>query len=336
MHLHRSIEPYPDRLRGGVVALGSFDGFHRGHQSVVGFAAQLADEMHTSLGILVTDPHPRMVFRPDTDPFLLTPLATKARLMENFGVDHMCALPFNRDRARMSAQEFVLNILIKQIGAIHLVFGYDYRFGKGRGGGADMLTWMGQYEGFGTTTVEPIGVGVEGSAGEIYSSTLVRQAVREGLVRRAASLLGHWWSIEGQVQMGDQRGRTIGFPTANMDIEDYIKPRFGVYAVRVRLPKTGESFVGVANVGKRPTFDKQDVKLEVHVFDFDRDIYEETMQVDFVSFIRGEQKFDGIDSLKAQIAKDCETAKLALANPDNAADRFPTPHRSDYAKSSQD
>ncbi|MEM9878020.1 MAG: bifunctional riboflavin kinase/FAD synthetase [Pseudomonadota bacterium] len=335
MHLHTTRDPLPQRLRGGVLALGSFDGFHLGHQNVVGFAAQLADQMQTSLGVFVTEPHPRMVFRPETEPFLLTPLATKARLMQNFGVDHMCALPFNRQIASMPAQDFVLDILIKQLGAIHLVFGYDYRFGKGRGGGADMLAWMGHYEGFGTSQLEPIGVGVEGNAGEIYSSTLVRQAIREGLVRRAASLLGHWWSIEGQVQMGDQRGRLIGFPTANMDIEEYIKPRFGVYAVRVRLPETGETFVGVANVGKRPTFEKDDIKLEVHLFDFDRDIYEQTLQVDFVSFIRGEQKFDGIDSLKAQIATDCDTAKLALANPDNAADRFPTPNRDDYSNPSQ-
>jgi riboflavin kinase/FMN adenylyltransferase len=332
MDIFHSLDPLPARSRGCVLALGSFDGFHRGHQNVIGQAAQMADAMQTTLGVLVTEPHPRMVFQPNAPAFLLTPLATKAKLLADFGVDHLCALPFSRSLATMCAADFVLNILIKQIGAIHLVFGYDYRFGQKRGGGADVLSWMGAQEGFGTTQLEPIGVGVEGSAGEIYSSTLVRDAIREGMVRRAASLLGHWWSVEAQVHMGDQRGRTIGFPTANMDIEEYIKPRFGVYAVRVHLPKTGESFVGVANVGKRPTFDKEDVKLEVHIFDFDRDIYGETLQVDFVSFIRGEHKFDGIDALKAQIAKDCDTAKLALENPDNAADRFPKPNRSDFAK----
>lgn len=330
MDIYDSLDPVPARSRGCVLALGSFDGFHRGHQNVVGRAAQIADAMHAPLAVMVTEPHPRMVFQPNTPPFLLTPLATKAKLLADFGVDHLCALPFSRGLASMCAADFVLDILIKQIGAIHLVFGYDYRFGQKRGGGADVLSWMGHYEGFGTTQLEPIGVGVEGSAGETYSSTLVRDAIREGMVRRAASLLGHWWSVEAQVHMGDQRGRTIGFPTANMDIEDYIKPRFGVYAVRVHLPKTRESFVGVANVGKRPTFDKEDVKLEVHIFDFDRDIYGETLQVDFVSFIRGEHKFDGIDALKAQIAKDCDTATLALDNPDNAADRFPKPSRADF------
>lgn len=330
MHIYKSLEPLPARSRGCVLALGSFDGFHLGHQNVIGRAAQIADDMNAPLGVFVTEPHPRMVFQPDMPAFLLTPLATKAQLLADFGVDHLCALPFNKHVATMCAADFVLNILIKQIGAIHLVFGYDYRFGQKRGGGADVLTWMGNYEGFSTTQLEPIGVGVEGSAGEIYSSTLVRQAIREGMVRRAASLLGHWWSVEAVVQQGDQRGRTIGFPTANMEIEDYIKPRYGVYAMRIHLPKTGENLVGVANVGKRPTFDKEDVKLEVHIFDFDRDIYGETLQCEFVSFIRGEQKFDGIDALKAQITKDCDTAKLALSNPDNAADRFPKPHRSDF------
>jgi len=167
MHLHTTREPLPHRLRGGVVALGSFDGFHLGHQNVIGAAARLADEMHASLGVLVTEPHPRMVFQPNTEPFLLTPLATKARLMQNFGVDHMCALPFNKEIAAMLAQDFVLDRLIRQLGAIHLVFGYDYRFGKGRGGGANMVAWMGHYVGFGTSQFDPNGVVVERNSGEV-------------------------------------------------------------------------------------------------------------------------------------------------------------------------
>lgn len=332
MQFFRSMDDLPAASRGGVLAMGSFDGFHRGHQNVVGKAAQLAEQMNVPLGVFTTEPHPRMVFQPDIEPFSLTPLQTKARLLEDFGVDFLYALPFNKQVASMPAQDFVLNILLAKLGALHLVFGYDYRFGQGRGGGANVLTWMGHQEGFGTTQLEPIGVGVEGNAGEIYSSTLVRDAIREGLVRRAAALLGHWWSVEGEVKKGDQRGRLIGFPTANIEIGEFIKPRLGVYAVRVHRPSKGDHFVGVANVGKRPTFDKTDVLLEAHLFDFDDDLYGEPLQVDFVSYIRSERKFDGIESLKAQIAQDCGTAKLALANPDNAVDRFPKPHRSSFLK----
>ncbi len=327
MKLYRSLNAIPGPSRGCVVALGSFDGFHRGHQSVIGAAAKLALAMNTTLGVMTTEPHPRRFFRPDDPPFMITPLRTKVRLLQNFGVDSVFILNFDQSIAQLPAQDFVKQILVDGLGAIHVVFGYDYRFGKGRGGGANVLRYMGDEEGFGTTQLSPVSVGVEGSAGEIYSSTLVRDALKNGEARRAAALLGHWWSVENHVLKGDQRGRAIGFPTANLDISDYVQPRFGVYAVRVRRMQDGKVLNAVANVGKRPTFEKQDVTLEAHLFDFDEDIYGELLNVEFVSFIRPEKKFSGIDTLKAQIAEDCETAKLVLANPDNAADRFPTPHR---------
>ncbi|MEO0412866.1 MAG: bifunctional riboflavin kinase/FAD synthetase [Pseudomonadota bacterium] len=330
MQLFRTFETIPKAARGCVLALGSFDGLHRGHQNVIGAAGAMAETMGTSLAVMTTEPHPRAYFKPDQPPFMLTPMRTKARLLGDFGVDTFFVLPFDASIARLHAADFVNDILIGQIGALHLVYGYDYRFGKGRGGSAAMLRYMGAEEGFGVTEIPAIGVGVEGSAGEVYSSTLVRDALRQGLARQAAALLGHWWFVEGHVQKGDQRGRTIGFPTANLDISDYVHPRFGVYAVRVRRGTTGEFIPAVANLGKRPTFDKQDVTLEAHLFDFDEDIYGELLHVEFVSFIRPEKKFSGLEELKGQIAKDCDTARLALANPDNAADRFPVPHRSHF------
>lgn len=323
MLIIRHHEDVPASHRGSVVALGNFDGFHRGHQVVVGEAGRLARTMGCRLGVVTTEPHPRSFFKPDDPPFRLTPFRERAALLEAFGVDVLGVLPFDATLRGMAAEDFVNTVLLKGFGAVHVVVGYDYRFGKGRGGDTDVLAKMGEAEGFGLTVIEPVRFGVEGAAGQTYSSSLVRQTLGDGMARNAAALLGHWWAVNGLVVKGDQRGRTIGFPTANIELGESLQPAFGVYAVRVQLEGHEDRvFNGIANLGKRPTFDKQDVLLEVHLFDFDEDVYGRHARVEFVGFVRPERKFEGLEALKSQITTDCETARAILADPENARDRL--------------
>jgi riboflavin kinase/FMN adenylyltransferase len=193
------------------------------------------------------------------------------------------------------------------MGVRHVVVGEDFQFGKGRTGNLDLLKRRGAERGFSVTTFELLAAGPEGK----ISSTSIREALRAGQPDIAANLLGHWWTVEGRVETGDQRGRTIGFPTANVSLEGYIEPALGVYAVRVSVD--GGHFDGVANFGRRPTFDKKDVLLEVHLFNFNGDLYGQQIVVSFISFIRAEMKFQGLDALKAQIARDSEIARQRLA-----------------------
>lgn len=312
------------------MALGNFDGFHRGHQVVIGEAGRLARHMGLNLTVVVTEPHPVSFFAPKAPPFRLTPFRERAQLLESFGVDQLLVLPFDKDLAGLAAQDFVKNILVDAIGALHVCVGYDYRFGKGRGGGTDVLNWMGEMEGFGLSVIQPVTVGLEGYAGDIYSSTLVRKALQNGEARKAAALLGHWWSINGRVSQGDQRGRTIGFPTANIELGESLQPKLGVYAVRVQVEGEDHVFSGVANIGLRPTFDKRDILLEVHLFDFAGDLYNKHLRVQLIAFLRPEQKFDGIDALTSQISKDSRIAKIVLAEPENSADRLEAPSLDRY------
>lgn len=311
MKIIRHYEQIPPGLRGAVYALGNFDGVHRGHQQVIGRAAKVAEELGVPLGVLVFEPHPQQFFFPDRPFFRLTPFRAKARLLERMGVDVLAALPFDERMSKMLAPEFVMDVLVNGLHAVHVVAGYDFRFGKGRGGDAATLRYMGEMEGFGTDIVDEVKNG-----GVTFSSTRIRELLGAGDPRGAAELLGHWWTVETHIQQGDQRGRTIGFPTANLPLEDHVEPALGVYAVRVEIedgPHKG-TYDGVANVGRRPTFNKQDVLLEAHIFDFAGDIYGAHAAVSFIEFIRPERKFDGLDSLKAQIAMDSEKAREILAS----------------------
>ncbi|MDO9127848.1 MAG: bifunctional riboflavin kinase/FMN adenylyltransferase, partial [Parvibaculum sp.] len=220
------------------------------------------------------------------------------------------ALPFDQAMSQKLAPEFVLDVLVNGLHAVHVVAGYDFRFGKGRGGDAAALSYMGGMEGYGVSIVEEVQ-----SGGVTYSSTRIRELLANGDPRGAAALLGHWWTVETHIQQGDRRGRTIGFPTANLSLEEHVLPALGVYAVKVEIedgPHKGV-YDGVANVGRRPTFDKQDVLLEAHIFDFEGDIYGIHAAVSFIEYLRPERKFDGLDSLKAQIAKDSVRARDVLA-----------------------
>lgn len=333
MEIVRHPQDLPPRARGCVLALGNFDGFHRGHQVVVGEAGRLARAMGVNLAVVTTEPHPRSFFRPGAPPFRLTPFRERVFLLDHFGVDVLGSLPFDADLAATPPQDFVRDILVDGFGAMHVVVGYDYRFGAKRAGGTHLLGYMGDMEGFGLTALAPVTFGIEGAAGEVYSSSLVRETLRQGRARRAASLLGHWWAVSGRILRGDARGRAIGFPTANIELGDALQPRLGVYAVRMILEGEDRVLEGVANLGRRPTFDKQDVLLEVHIFDFDEDLYGRHARVEFVGFVREERKFSGIDELKAQIDRDARTARTMLADPENARPRLLPPRLQDYLES---
>jgi riboflavin kinase/FMN adenylyltransferase len=302
MQIFRHYEQVPESARGATVAIGNFDGVHKGHQALLQHARALGGK----LGVLVFEPHPQEFFRPDAPRFRLTPFRAKARLLEQHGVSLLFALHFDADFASLSADEFITRVLVQGLGVRHVIVGEDFCFGKGRKGNLALLQQRGAELGFDVTTFELVG---EGGASKI-SSTSIREALRDGKPDVAAALLGHPWTVEGRVEGGDRRGRTIGFPTANVSLEGYLEPALGVYAVRVEVG--GRKYGGVANFGRRPTFDKKDVLLEVHIFDFEGDIYGQPIVVSFISFLRSEMKFPGLDALKAQIAKDSETARALL------------------------
>lgn len=309
MQVLRHHTEVPRPLQGAVYALGNFDGVHRGHQIVIGEAARVAHELGVPLGVLVFEPHPKQFFFPDEPFFRLTPFRAKARLLEKLGVDILAALPFDAEMAKRLGPDFVLDVLVNGLHACHVVAGYDFRFGKGRTGDATLLAYMGEMEGFGVSVVKEVA-----HSGQAYSSTRIRERLAAGDPRGAAALLGHAWTVETHVMTGDQRGRTIGFPTANLALEDHVQPALGVYAVRVEIEDGAYQgcYDGVANLGKRPTFNKADVVLEVHIFDFNGDIYGQHLAVSFIDYLRPEQKFDGLDALKAQIARDSATARAIL------------------------
>lgn len=301
----------PAECRGGVVALGNFDGVHLGHQAVIGAAQAIAREKAIPCGVMTFEPHPRLLFKPESETFRLTPALAKARLIGRIGVDFLLLQHFDRAFAALSPQDFIRRVLLDALGVAHVVVGYDYAFGHGRGGNAEALQAIGHELGFSVTCVGP----VRAQDGALYSSTRVREALRAGRVREATSVLGRNWEIEGEVGHGDQRGRQLGFPTANIRLDDYMHPAFGVYAVRAALGTDDSAPVvnGVANIGVRPTFDKKDAMLEAHLFDFDGDLYGRHLRIALVDFLRPERKFDGLDALRAQIAEDGRTARAILA-----------------------
>jgi len=296
----------PAAWKGGAVALGNFDGVHRGHQALIATTARHAEALKAPLVALTFEPHPRRFFVADTAPFRLTLPSAKLRLLEHHGVQAVLAQRFDPDFAAISAEAFVDEVLLGGLGARHVVCGYDFTFGSRRSGNVEKLHTLGERRGFAVTVLDPVM-----REGEIYSSTRIREALRAGMAREATELLGHPWEIEGAVEQGDQRGRTIGFPTANVSLGEHLRPRFGVYAVRALVD--GQWRNAVANLGKRPTVGKLQENFEVHLFDFAGDLYGKNLRVQLLDFIRPEMKFAGLDQLKAQIAADGQTARTLLA-----------------------
>lgn len=299
----------PTRLRGGVVAIGNFDGVHRGHQAVLETALGMAREGKYPALVLTFEPHPRSVFRPDHPVFRLTPAPLRARLLEALGFDAVIEQPFTRDFAALEPNRFIDDILKDALGIAHAVTGHDFHFGHKRQGNPQFLADAGVRDGFDVTLVEAF----RDEGGEIVSSSAVRALLGEGNVAGAAGLLGYRYTVEAPVTGGRKLGRTLGFPTANMVLPPESALRHGIYAVRLRRAD-GSLHDGVASFGRRPTIDDEGAPLlETFVFDFDGDLYGETCGVSFFGFLRGEEKFDGLDALVAQMKRDEAEARALLS-----------------------
>ena len=301
-----SRQPMPDALRGGIIALGNFDGFHLGHQHVVGEALAWAREQGRPAIVATFDPHPVALFAPDAPPFRLTTLDQRAELFAAAGADAMLVLHFDRAMAATPAEEWVRAILGARFGAAGVVTGEDFTFGKGRAGNVALLRALGAPLGIAARAVGPIS-----DAGGVISSSRIRAALKAGDPAEAARLLTRPFAMRGPVLHGDKLGRTIGFPTANLALGDYLRPAYGVYAVTARLPD-GRVVQGAANLGVRPQFDPPKELLEPHFFDFAEDLYGQEIEVALRHFLRPEAKFAGLDELTAQISKDCAEARSLL------------------------
>ncbi len=301
-------ERYTDiPLRGASVAMGNFDGVHLGHRSVI----DLARREGAPLGVVSFEPHPRSFFAPDAPPFRLMNKAAKRHRLAKIGVEVLYDLPFDKALSSLSALEFTRDVLGAGLGISHLAVGADFRFGKGRGGDVDFLQKHGPAQGF-SVSVAPLISGENGP----YSSTAIRAALAAGQPEEAAKMLGHWHRIDGVVEQGDQRGRELGFPTANISVEGLHLPRLGVYAVEFDVltgPHKGH-YHGAASLGIRPTFGRNSPNLETYVFDFEGDLYGAEVSVALVSFQRPELKFDSLDALIEQMHKDCEISREILKN----------------------
>jgi riboflavin kinase/FMN adenylyltransferase len=298
----------PAPLRGGIVALGNFDGFHKGHQAVVGRAVARARAEGRPALVATFDPHPMRFFRPDSPWFRLTTMDQRARLLADAGVDALYVFRFDAAFAAAAPEAFVAEWLAGRLGAAGIVTGEDFTFGRNRGGDIRLLAALGADHGFTAEAVAPVADG-----GAPVSSTRIREALRAGDCETAARLLTRPFTIEAIVEHGDKRGRTIGYPTANMPLGRYLRPRFGIYAVRGRL-EDGRLLDGAANLGIRPTFEPPRELLEPYFFDFDGDLYGQTLAVELISFLRPEAKFASLDALVAQMEKDCAEARLRLAS----------------------
>lgn len=296
--------------RGASAAIGNFDGVHLGHRSVIDMARAAAAQIGAPLGVMTFEPHPRQFFAPDAPPFRLMSREARAHRLEKLGVDRLYELNFNAGMSSLTPRDFAQRVIADGLGLKHIVIGADFCFGKGRAGTAQDLVAFGAEMGFGVTIAQLL----EGSAGAV-SSTAIRNALTEGQPREAAAMLGHWHRIEGRVITGDQRGRELGYPTANMSIDGLHPPRFGVYAVLVDVlegPHRG-SYHGAASMGVRPMFGVNKPNLETFLFDFKGDLYGVPLSVGLVEFLRPEEKFDGLEALITQMDADCARARAILA-----------------------
>jgi len=294
-------------LRGAVIALGNFDGFHKGHQAVAGEAIDWAHAEGRPSIIATFDPHPVRFFKPDVPPFRLTTLEQRQELYLAAGATAMLVFHFDGELAGTSAEDFISKILVNRFGAHGVVTGGDFTFGQGAKGNVDMLRSLGGELGLQSRVV----TAVEGH-GDVVSSSRIREALREGDPQLAADMLTRPFAIRGIVEHGDKRGREIGYPTANLAIDKYLRPKYGVYAVTGRVLATGEELKGAANIGVRPQFEPPKELLEPYFFDFSGDLYGQEIEVAFHHFLRGEAKFDSLDGLIAQMEKDCDEARRLL------------------------
>lgn len=294
---------------GASIALGNFDGVHRGHKVVIAAAARAALALDIPLGVATFDPHPRRFFQPDAPVFCLTKPKTTARRLTKLDVSRIYTLPFNSAMAQMSPETFATDILVKQLGIRHVAVGADFRFGARRTGDAEILQALGVQYGFGVTVVSS-----QTERGQTFSSTAIRNALALGDPTEAARQLGDWHVIEGRVEQGDQRGRELGFPTANLSMDGLTPIAHGIYAVMVEILDGPHMsvYTGVSSAGTRPTFGENQPNFETYLFDFTGDLYGAEIAVSLVAWLRPEQKFTSIDALIDQIKQDCQDAKQCL------------------------
>ncbi len=306
--------------RGASAALGNFDGVHLGHRAVIDIARAHARSPHAPLGIVTFEPHPREFFAPDAPPFRLMNAETRANRLEKLGVERLYQLRFNAVLAGLSPKAFAQDVIADGLGLSHVIVGADFRFGKDRAGTAADLENFGKSMGFGATIADI----VANDLGEV-SSTNIRKALSAGRPADAAAMLGHWHRIDGEVYGGDQRGRELGYPTANMSIDRLHPPKFGIYAVKVDVLTGANSgnYNGAASVGIRPMFGENKPNLETYLIDFDGDLYGEHLSIAFIEYLRPEARFDSLEALVAQMDDDCARAREVLA----AIEPFPFPQR---------
>ncbi len=304
MKIHKSLNSISAEDKGAVIAIGNFDGVHRGHQALLNKAKAIAQDKAAPLGVLTFEPHPKRLFRPDDAPSRLTPRALKIWRMEEENIDALISLNFDWDFASQSAEEFIQRILIDALDACHVVVGDDFRFGQLRKGDAGSIEKAG-------IPVTPFGQ-VKDQSGEVYSSSRIRKALRDGDIEAANQILGWNWEIRGEVVKGDQRGRGLGYPTANVKLEDTIHPAYGVYAVRVQIEGRDDWLPAATNIGIRPMFEVAIAQVETFIFDFDSEIYGKTLRIQPVKRLRGEAKFNSLEELVSQMDKDCEAAREIL------------------------
>ncbi|MEM1380150.1 MAG: bifunctional riboflavin kinase/FAD synthetase [Pseudomonadota bacterium] len=298
--------PLAEDLRGSVAVMGNFDGVHRGHKALIAQGKKLADRLEAPFAAITFEPHPRRVFRADAPPFILTPLEVKAELLEEAGARSVFALPFVDDLFKQSPEEFVTSVLQQTLGLRGVATGQDFQFGAGRAGSSETLAKIATSLGIAYEAIVPVG-----DTDEKFSSSSAREALRKGDPKTAAHVLGYNWFLDGMVTEGRKLARQLGFPTANVVLGDVLRPLYGVYAVHAEVE--GTQLPGIANIGVRPTVDGQEERLEVHLFDWDGDLYGKTIRCRFVDFIREERPMEGLDALKAQIAEDCGKARAILA-----------------------
>ena len=322
MRIIRHCSGPPVAARGAVVAIGNFDGVHRGHQVVIAEAGRLAAALGAPHAVLTFEPHPRTILQAEAPPFRLMPFRAKARTIAGFGVEFLFVIRFDSAMAATEADDFVTGVLVEGLAARHIVVGHDFVFGRGRAGDRHLLGRLAEALGFGLSVVDPVG-----DAEAVFASGRVRDALAAGRPQDAAALLGRPWEVEGRVRRGEGRGAALGFPTVNLDLGRGFRSRLGIYAARIAVETDPAWRDGVAYVGARPTFGGGEVALEAHIFDFDGDLRGRRVRVALVGFVRDDATFADAATLGAQIAADCTAARDVLARADGAGAPEPPAHR---------
>lgn len=306
MIIYSDLEKIDDNAKNCVIAIGNFDGVHRGHQELLSRAKKIANDQNKKLGVLTFEPHPRRLFQPDQPPGRLTPAALKAERLEAEGVDYLFSLPFDWEFASQSADDFVQNVLVNGLNAAHIIIGFNFRFGQLRQGDSDTI----KNHGLNIDVIDPIS-----DENEAISSSRIRSNIRRGEIDEANHLLGWEWEVRGKIFRGDRRGHDLGYPTANILLEDTLHPAYGVYACLVQIEGEDEWRFAATNIGIRPMFEVREGQVEAHILDFpDKDIYDRTLRVRLAKRLRGEAKFNSLDDLIDQMAKDCDQTRQLLQN----------------------